>query len=178
MWSYIWSLSTNWIGFRTWIWSTRHRTVMNFNEHTFPRFNVAANFFPYFLWYFKGPLFDISRTLMFSVLPLVPDAFNFVQLRIFRSLFHHQLMYRRVAQWVSAEADLGLLPAANCYHKVLHLGCCSSPRSASAVCCNEMAWLSITFWPSSTKQGLVLLLVKIISIYKWMLMTCPWRTAS
>ena len=76
---------------------------------------------------------------MFSVLSLVPDAFNFVQLRIFRSSFHHQLMYGRVAQWVSAEADLGPLPAANYYHKELHLGCCSSPRSASAMYCNEMA---------------------------------------
>ena len=30
-----------------------------------------------------------------------------------------------------SEADLGLLPAVNYYHKELHLGCCSSPRSAS-----------------------------------------------
>ena len=29
------------------------------------------------------------------------------------------------------EADLGLLEAVNYYHKALHLGCCSSPRSAS-----------------------------------------------
>ena len=39
-------------------------------------------------------------------------------------------------QYQVAEADLGLLqhllPAVNYYHKALHLGCCSSPRSASA----------------------------------------------
>ena len=29
------------------------------------------------------------------------------------------------------EADLGLLEAVNYYHKALHLGCCSSPRSVS-----------------------------------------------
>ena len=29
------------------------------------------------------------------------------------------------------QVDLGLLPAVNYYHKVLHLGCCSSPRSTS-----------------------------------------------
>ena len=26
------------------------------------------------------------------------------------------------------------LPAVNYYHKALHLGCCSSPRSASTIC--------------------------------------------
>ena len=32
------------------------------------------------------------------------------------------------------KTDLGLLlPAVNYYHKALHLGCCSSPRSASGV---------------------------------------------
>ena len=34
---------------------------------------------------------------------------------------------------LSSEADLGLLqnPRWSAYHKALHLGCCSSPRSAS-----------------------------------------------
>ena len=45
------------------------------------------------------------------------------------------------------EADFGLLqhPAVNYYHKVLHLGYCSSPRSASGYC-----FLSFSFpclWP-------------------------------
>ena len=35
------------------------------------------------------------------------------------------------------------LPAANYYHKVLHLGCCSSPRSASDVFLCDL-FLSIT----------------------------------
>ena len=42
----------------------------------------------------------------------------------------------RKADLKNPEADLGLLrhprwSAVNYYHKALHLGCCSSPRSAS-----------------------------------------------
>ena len=32
-----------------------------------------------------------------------------------------------------SEADVGPLQAVNYYHNVLHLGCCSRPRSASDV---------------------------------------------
>ena len=35
--------------------------------------------------------------------------------------------------FLNTEANLGLLPAVNYYHKVLHLGCSSSPRSASEI---------------------------------------------
>ena len=38
-----------------------------------------------------------------------------------------------ITQSMYAEVDLGLLQAVNYYHKALHLGCCSSPRSASGM---------------------------------------------
>ena len=40
-----------------------------------------------------------------------------------------------------------LLPAVNCYHKELHLGCCSSPRSASEYCnANQRAASGGALW--------------------------------
>ena len=44
-----------------------------------------------------------------------------------------------ITQSMYAEVDLGLLQAVNYYHKALHLGCCSSPRSASGI---SLDWVS------------------------------------
>ena len=41
------------------------------------------------------------------------------------------------------EADLGLLQAVNYYHKELHLGCCSRPRSASAFISVKIFWMFV-----------------------------------
>ena len=43
-----------------------------------------------------------------------------------------------------SEADLGLLQTVNYYHKALHLGCCSSPRSASGYMIPN--WLTLVNW--------------------------------
>ena len=81
----------------------------------------------------------IARALMIPGLQMLRQMTEFglhlilILMKYFVVEKPHSQDFRKVS---NSEADLGLLQhsngAVNYYHKALHLGCCSCPRSASA----------------------------------------------